>query len=82
MKTNDFNYWDKSKYNEPSYFLKILRRHIITAAFSHPKHGGNTHAIGWKFIEDLTKDKVDATSNFDWQQSLEKQLGKNNEYIA
>lgn len=81
MANNDHTIWDKSVYAEPAYFLKVLRRHIITAAFSHPRHGGNTQALGWQFLADLLQNKPE-DNLFDWQQALEKPLGTNKDYIA
>ena len=82
MDSNDFNFWDKTLYQKPSYFLKTLRRHIITAAVSHPKYGGNTDALGWKFLDSLLQDSDDTNAGFDWRRSLEPSLGTNNDYIA
>ena len=36
--------WDKSAYSSPQYFLYLLRRHVVTGAFCHPKYGGNAGA--------------------------------------
>ena len=81
MEKNDFSVWNKAKYDNPAYFLKALRRHIITGAFSHPRHGGNTQALGWQFLADLLSNKPE-DNLFDWRQALEIPLGNNKDYIA
>ncbi len=82
MSQNDFTIWNKATYENPSYFIMVLRRHIITAAFSHPKHGGNTDALGWQFLDSLLRNNNHDGAGFDWQQALEKPLGINNDYIG
>ena len=42
--------WDYARYNNPRFFLQLLRRHTYTGAFSHPKYGGNTGAAGWAYL--------------------------------
>ena len=42
--------WDRAVYDNPGYFLYILRRHTWTGAFSHPKYGGNPGGLGWAFL--------------------------------
>jgi hypothetical protein len=44
--------WNYQAYGSPSYFLFLLRRHVWTGAFSHPKHGGNANAAGWLWLAD------------------------------
>jgi len=82
MINTDFSLWDKSRYEEPDYFIKVLRRHIITAAFSHPKYGGNTLALGWQFLNALLKENNEDNAGYDWRQAIEKPLGTNTEYAG
>lgn len=82
MNKKDFTIWNKDIYEDPSYFLKVLRRHIITATFSHPKHGGNTNALGWQFLDSVLSDGKHENAGYDWQQAMEKPLGTNQEYIG
>lgn len=70
--------WDYGAYSNPAYFLQILRRHAYTGAFSHPKYGGNTAALGWQYLADRYKD-ADGTL-FDWRRSVEPPLGVNGDY--
>ncbi|HEX8437599.1 gluconate 2-dehydrogenase subunit 3 family protein [Archangium sp.] len=72
--------WDYSQYGDPAYFLKMLRRHTLTGAFSHPKYGGNVGASGWAFLEDYVRDPNTGQTLFDWRRSLERPLGNNVEY--
>ena len=39
-----------AQYSDPRKFLYILRRHAVTAAFSHPKYGGNVGTAGWAYL--------------------------------
>jgi len=76
--------WDYSKYDNPTYFLKTLRRHCIVGAFSHPRYGGNIGGVGWDFIKERycikdTTGKI-LESYFNWDLAIEKPLGKNLEY--
>lgn len=83
--------WDYGRYQNPRFFLQLLRRHTFTGAFSHPKHGGNVGAAGWQFLASNFTDPatgqlpklqaVDAPAPyFDWQRAHEKPLGRNEEY--
>jgi hypothetical protein len=64
--------WDATAYGSPAYFLVLLRRHTMTGAFAHPKHGGNAGAIGWAYLEERFP--------FEWRLALEAPLGQNLEY--
>lgn len=83
--------WDYGRYDNPRFFLQLLRRHTFTSAFSHPKHGGNVGAAGWQFLASNLVDpatgklpqlaSVDAPAPyFDWAQAHEAPLGRNSEY--
>lgn len=73
--------WDASKYNDPIYFLQMLRRHAYTGAFSHPKHGGNAGALGWRYLADRFRD-ANGTTLFDWSRAIEQPLGVNPDYYG
>jgi Gluconate 2-dehydrogenase subunit 3 len=70
--------WDYSKYDNPRFFLQLLRRHTYTGAFSHPKYGGNFGALGWSYLEELTRDAKG--TYFDWRRAQEPPLGTSTEY--
>jgi hypothetical protein len=80
--------WDYSRYENPRFFLQLLRRHTYTGAFSHPKYGGNAGAAGWAYLAANLRDPqtgalplaAGRASYFDWAHSLEKPLGRNPEY--
>jgi hypothetical protein len=71
--------WDYGRYNSPRYFLLLLRRHAITGAFVHPRHGGNSGTAGWIYLEDRYTNASDQTL-FDWRRAIEQPLGDNTEY--
>ncbi|MBY0278683.1 gluconate 2-dehydrogenase subunit 3 family protein [Candidatus Binatia bacterium] len=73
--------WDYASYREPQYFLKLLRRHTYTGAFSHPRHGGNVGAVAWAYLESTFRDDANA-SCFAWQRALEPPLGDNAAYVG
>lgn len=73
--------WDYGRYGNPRYFLQLLRRHVLTGAFSHPRHGGNPMALGWKYLEERYHDASGATL-FDWARAMEPPLGRNPAYRA
>ncbi len=81
MATNNVLGWDYSQYNDPQYFLKLLRRHCITGAFCHPKYGGNIGGAGWNYLKEkyCIKDKagIIVDSYFNWDLAIEPPLGKN-----
>ncbi|HYO55756.1 gluconate 2-dehydrogenase subunit 3 family protein [Archangium sp.] len=72
--------WDYTRYGEPAYFLKLLRRHTLMGAFSHPKYGGNVGAVGWAFLEDSVRHPATGQTLFDWRRSIEQPLGRSEEY--
>ena len=47
MATNQVAGWNYDAYGSPQFFLYLLRRHVVTGAFCHPKYGGNVGAAGW-----------------------------------
>ena len=71
--------WNYTEYDNPAYFLYLLRRHAVTAAFSHPKYAGNVGAAGWAY---LSERYLDASGNtlFDWRPALEVPLGTSTYY--
>jgi hypothetical protein len=73
--------WDTSKYNDPTYFLQMLRRHAYTGAFSHPKYGGNASALGWRYLADRFRDANGATL-FNWARAMEQPLGTASDYLG
>jgi hypothetical protein len=79
--------WDYGAYASPQYFLYLLRRHVVTGAFCHPKYGGNAGAAGWAYLEDRyrlppPKPGQAGTTLFDWSRALEKPLGTNTDYLG
>jgi hypothetical protein len=81
MATGSVAGWDTSLYSSPSYFLTILRRHMVMGAFSHPKYGGNVGASGWAFLSERYKDAAGNTL-FNWGRALEPGLGTNQDYLG
>jgi hypothetical protein len=79
MVNGDVPGWDYARYNDPKHFLQMLRRHTITAAFSHPKYGGNAGAAAWEYLSARYRDGSGNTL-FDWRRSLEAPLGTSAEY--
>jgi hypothetical protein len=79
MRANRVDGWDHARYGDPSFFLLMLRRHAMTGAFVHPKHGGNSGAAGWMYLEDRFRDEEGATL-FDWRAAIEAPLGRNTDY--
>ena len=79
MATNSVNGWDYNQYGSPSYFLQLLRRHVFTGAFSHPKYGGNVGAAGWAYLSERYRDENGKTL-FDWRRAIEQPLGLNSDY--
>jgi hypothetical protein len=73
--------WDYQRYNNPRFFLQLLRRHTITGAFSHPKYGGNAEAAAWAFLGERYRDNQ-GRSLFNWQVAIEKPLGLSEEYYG
>ena len=67
--------WDYDLYQNPKYFLQLLRRHTFTGAFSHPKYGGNAAAAGWAYLEERFRDSSSGQSFFNWRRVTEQPLG-------
>lgn len=84
MTQNSVPGWDYSRYNNPIYFLTVLRRHTITGTFCHPRYGGNIGYAGWNYLKERYADfdtKGEEVRNyFNWDLSLEKPFGKNIDY--
>lgn len=81
MSTNQVPDWDYSAYGSPQFFLDLLRRHVVTGAFSHPKYGGNSAGAGWAYLQERYKDGQGNTL-FAWQKALEPPLGANADYLG
>lgn len=81
MAEGDVPGWDYERYDNPRYFLQLLRRHTFTGAFSHPKHHGNMGAAGWAYLEERYVDG-DRQTLFNWRQALEPPLGTNADYLG
>ena len=74
--------WDARRYDNPAYFLYVIRRHAWTGAFSHPKYGGNPGGMAWAFLGETystTGDSPPLTA-YDWRRALEAPLGASTEY--
>jgi hypothetical protein len=71
--------WDYAAYDNPAYFIYLLRRHAVTAAFSHPKYAGNVGAAGWAYLSERYTDKTGKTL-FDWRPAQEPPLGTSGYY--
>ena len=72
--------WDYNLYQNPKYFLQLLRRHTFTGAFSHPKYGGNAAAAGWAYLEERFRDSASGQSFFNWRRVTEPPLGNDPVY--
>lgn len=72
--------WDRNVYGSPAFFLRLLRRHTFTGAFSHPRYGGNASAVGWAFLAERHRDVASGATLFDWQRSIEKPWGRSPDY--
>jgi hypothetical protein len=81
--TNRIDGWDYGAYEHPDFFLYILRRHAVTAAFAHPKYSGNVGAAGWAYLSEKYFEVKDGRRStlFDWRAALEKPLGTNEDYV-
>jgi hypothetical protein len=64
--------WDTGRYGSPRFFLLLLRRHAMTGAFVHPRHGGNSGTAGWAYLQDRYP--------FAWQTAIEAPLGESTDY--
>ena len=65
----------------PDYFLKLLRRHSYSGAFSHPRHRGNVGAAGWAYLLEAYRDPANG-SCFNWKAAIEQPFGSNQELPA
>jgi hypothetical protein len=72
---NSISGWNYDEYENPAYFLYLLRRHAVTAAFSHPKYAGNVGAAGWAYLSERYTDPNTGNTLFDWKPALEPPLG-------
>jgi hypothetical protein len=72
--------WDYSAYDNPAFFIYLLRRHAVTTAFSHPKYAGNVGAAGWGYLAEKYRDKATGETLFDWRPALETPLGTSSYY--
>lgn len=79
MAANAVPGWDFARYDNPRFFLQLLRRHAITGAFSHPKYGGNCAATGWAFLSERYLG-TDGQTLFAWRRAIEKPFGESVEY--
>jgi hypothetical protein len=79
MANDDVAGWDTRRYSSPRFYLLLLRRHAMTGAFVHPRHGGNSGTAGWAYLEARYRDAGGGTL-FDWGQAMEAPLGRNTEY--
>lgn len=73
--------WDLEQYQNPNYFLQLLRRHTYTGAFSHPKYGGNIAGAGWAYLEQNYRGPH-GESCFDWGRAIEQPLGLSTDYFT
>ena len=62
--------WNYSAYDDPAFFIYLLRRHAVTTAFSHPKYAGNVGAAGWAFLSERFVDRETKETLFDWRPAL------------
>jgi hypothetical protein len=77
--------WDLNRYDNPTYFVNLLRRHAWTGAFCHPKYGGNFGAMTWAYLADsyrVTDPALPEATAFDWQRAIERPYGRSNEYFG
>lgn len=81
LASNNVPEWNTSVYNNPSYFLKLLRRHTVMGAFSHPKYGGNVGAAAWDYLAERLTDPQGRLA-FDWRQAIEQPWGTSTEYAG
>lgn len=72
MATDRVAGWDAARYGSPRFFLLLLRRHAMTGAFVHPRHGGNSGTAGWAYLQDRYP--------FAWQTAIEAPLGESTDY--
>jgi hypothetical protein len=80
MACNSVDGWDYTAYTNPQFFLYLLRRHTVTAAFGHPRYSGNVGGAGWAYLTERYTDPTTGETLFDWRPALEKPLGVNEYY--
>ncbi len=73
--------WDYGRYQDPAYFLKLLRRHTYTGAFCHPRQGGNVGAAGWAYLKESYRGP-NGESCFEWEKAIEPPFGTNDTYLG
>ena len=83
MASGSVSGWDYQRYGSPQFFLYLLRRHVVTGAFGHPKYGGNAGAAGWSYLEEKYRKPspapgVEGATLFNWRQALEPAVGGRN----
>jgi hypothetical protein len=75
--------WVLPRYDNPAYFLWLLRRHVWTGAFAHPNWGGNPGGMAWAYLAEAYRTTAPpGLTAFDWRQAIELPLGTNAEYLA
>lgn len=79
MARDDVPGWPHAQYQSPQAFLRLLRRHVYTGAFSHPKYGGNAGAAGWAYLAERFRG-ADGTTRFAWDLNCEKPLGRSEDF--
>jgi len=87
MASNQVAGWDYDAYGSPQFFLYLLRRHVVTGAFCHPKYGGNAGAAGWAYLAERYAlpsggPGQQGETLFEWRRALEVPLGVNTDYLG
>ena len=77
--SNNVPGWNYGRFDNPRFFLQLLRRHTFTGAFCHPKYGGNTQAAGWAYLEEKYRGG-DGQTLFDWRRAVERPWGNDPDY--
>jgi hypothetical protein len=80
LATGSVQGWDYSRYGDPAYFLRLLRRHTFTGAFSHPKYHGNAGGAGWAYLREMFTNAGSGESIFNWRVNCEKPYGISEDY--
>jgi hypothetical protein len=79
--TQSFPDWDYTKYSNPRFFLKLLRRHAFSGAFCDPSWGGNSQGMGWSVLQALYQ-REDGQTAFDWRRTRPAPLGTASDYAG
>ena len=87
MATNQVAGWNYDAYGSPQFFLYLLRRHVVTGAFCHPKYGGNVGAAGWAYLSERYTLPAQGPGQqsetlFEWQRALEAPIGVSADYFG